>query len=257
MHDYEVLDKVGQSIGNLQALKRLRIANHNYREDDEDLPILDWEILARILSHVRQNIVLVVNITKALAWDAEESRLFARAIHGHPTTTSFVVDRNFPYESLDVLYSTLATLPALESIRLCRRQIRPEDESALSHPESLTELLRVRSLRSVRFQSFDFTPALLQATVNALMEGTEITNLDFKSCSFLAEGSAATMTNGLSGNTSVISITVQCINARALSTPWQRLFRRIRRYDILNWPTTACRQSFQLWLRTQGSRAKK
>ena len=81
-HDYEVLDKVGQSIGNLQALKRLRIANHNYREDDEDLPILDWEILARILSHVRQNIVLVVNITKALAWDAEETRLFARAIHG-------------------------------------------------------------------------------------------------------------------------------------------------------------------------------
>jgi hypothetical protein len=35
-----------------------------------------------------------------------------------------------------------------------------------------------------------------------------------------------------------------------LSTPWQRLFRRIRRFGILNWAseatttTAACRQSF-------------
>jgi hypothetical protein len=36
-------------------------------------------------------------------WDAEQSRLFAQAIHGHPTIT-VLWWRGLPYESLDVLY---------------------------------------------------------------------------------------------------------------------------------------------------------
>jgi hypothetical protein len=205
--DDEVWDKLGQAIGNLQALKKLCICT-SY-DADEDLSTSAWEILGRILRHVRLKIE--VSINKIGYWDAEQCRLFAQAIHGHPTITSFDGGENFPYESLDTLYSALATLPALESIRLCgcNELPTPEDESALAYPESLTELLRVPSLRSVCFNRFDFTPAICQATAKALMEGTAtITDLDFRYCSFSAEGSAIMMANGLSINTSVSHIEV-------------------------------------------------
>jgi hypothetical protein len=45
--DYEVWDKVGQAIRNLQALTSLHISLHNIREE-EDYPTPNWEILARI-----------------------------------------------------------------------------------------------------------------------------------------------------------------------------------------------------------------
>jgi hypothetical protein len=49
------------------------------------------------------------------------------------------------------------------------------------------------------------------------MEGTAITKLEFISCSFSAEESTAILANGLSRNTSVISISVvECSNARVL-----------------------------------------
>jgi hypothetical protein len=86
--------KIGQAIGNLQKLKRF----HDEGED-EDLPIPDWEVLARILSHVRQRITLHVFCVPP--WDLEVSRSFAGAIHGHPTITRFESRFNFPYESLD------------------------------------------------------------------------------------------------------------------------------------------------------------
>jgi hypothetical protein len=196
--DYEVWDKVGRAVGNLKALQRVCIASHNFGADDEGLLILDWEIVARILRHVRQSII--IDITDVLACDAEEPGLFARAIHRHPTITSFVDGGNFPHESLDALYSALATLPALESVKL---SAAPEDEITLAHPESLAELLRLPTLRSVDFSEFSFTPALCQATANALMEGTAITNLNFRDCSFSAEGCAAILAKGLSRNTSV------------------------------------------------------
>jgi hypothetical protein len=115
-HDDEVWDKVGQAVGSLQALRRLYICNHNSIDDDEVVPILNWERVARILSHVRQRIKISV-ISDASAWHAEYSRSLARAIHGYPTITCFEdANGKLPYESLDPLYSLLlATLPALES----------------------------------------------------------------------------------------------------------------------------------------------
>jgi hypothetical protein len=213
----EVWDKVAHAIGNLQGLETLHLSDNREDYEDENVPTIDWEILTRILSQVRQKIDL--NITFVDTWDPEESRLFARAIHGHPMITSFDNSGNdpgrFPYESLDALYSALATLPALESIRLSNsgRQVRPEEESALAHPESLTELLRVPTLRSVCFQDFDFTTALFQATANALIEGTAVTKLEFDECSFSAGECALMMASGLSRNTSVTHISVQCSNA--------------------------------------------
>jgi hypothetical protein len=249
-------DKLGQAIGNFQALKMLLIqgdedsdddsdddtedngevepfpdddsgddeevesipeSDHEEDEDDdedkeesdhkeeEEEPIPEWEILARILSHVRQRIILTDE------WRAENARSFARAIRGHPTITCFESDTMFPYEASDALYSALATLPALESITLSNRQLnaRPEDESALANPESLMELLRVPSLRSVYFETFHFTSALCHATANALMEGTLTTKIEFRNCSFSASGECpAIMAKGLTRNTSVISIEV-------------------------------------------------
>jgi hypothetical protein len=104
------------------------------------------------------------------------------------------------------LYSALATLPALKWIGLSNN-LR-QDESALAHPESLTELLRVPSLQSARFYKFDFTSALCQAAANALMEGAVITNLQFRYCSFSAEGGATILASALSKNTSVSLIQV-------------------------------------------------
>jgi hypothetical protein len=55
--DEHVWDKLGQAFGNLQALERICIASHNYYHDDDDddkvAPIRGWEIIARILSHMR------------------------------------------------------------------------------------------------------------------------------------------------------------------------------------------------------------
>jgi hypothetical protein len=108
----------------------------------------------------------------------------------------------YPHEASDTLYSALATLPALESVRLSNSR----NASALANPESLTELLRLPSLRSVAFDYFCFTPALCQATANALMEGTAVTKLELRFCSFSAPECASMMANGFSRNTSVSNI---------------------------------------------------
>jgi hypothetical protein len=176
-HDYDDWDKVGEAVGNFQALERLRISSltvydsdgDSYYSSDDDLdedvviPIPDWEILARILKHVRNNVTVIFKDERL--WTIEEVQPFARAICGHPTITGFDDSGRFPYESLDTLFSTLATLPALESVSFVGApEVRHADESTLANPGSLTELLRVPSLRSVSFRRFSFTPALFQSS---------------------------------------------------------------------------------------------
>jgi hypothetical protein len=219
----DVWEKVGQAIGNLQALETLHISNHDYDDEldsdedddeDEDSPI-DWELVARILRHVRQSVA--VDIENERLRTIEEVQPFARAIYGHPTITGFRDTGMFPYESLGTLFSTLTTLPALESVMFGAPEVNQADESTLANPGSLTELLRVPTLRSVHFHHFSFTPALFRATANALVEGTAVTKLEFISCSFSAVECDVMMANGLRRNTSVISIrVVRCNNARTL-----------------------------------------
>jgi hypothetical protein len=213
--DYEFWDKIGQAVGNLQALKTLHLSTENYHEDDEGENhtfIADWEIVARILSHIRQKVKLDLgnDLEEDYRWGAEESRSFARVIHGHPTITHFEdTGGMFPYEACDALYSALATLPALESIVLCNRELdRHGRVSDLAVPGSLGRLLRVPSLRSVYFYHFYFTRALCQATAKALMEDTAVTELDFCECIFSTWQFAVLVGNGLSKNTSVKSIKV-------------------------------------------------
>jgi hypothetical protein len=229
--DDEVWDKVGQAVGELQALERLSISNPMVYDDDGDdqvVPIPDWEILASILRHIRQKVT--VDISEYHGWATEEVQPFARVIRGHSAISGFDSCYNFPYESMDMLYSALATLPALEWIRLYSPA---EDEITFANPESLTELLRVPSLRSVWFRKFDFTSALCQATANALVEGTAITYLEFRNCTFSAERSAAVLANGLSKNTSVSFINVvspldqALYSALATALPLNSTLRRL------------------------------
>jgi hypothetical protein len=126
----------------------------------------------------------------------------------HPTIWSFEDAANvFLTKPSMTLYSALATLPALESIRLATYSIKqpsPEVESALANQASLTQ----PSLRSVCFDPFDYTPALCQATANTL-EGSAITKLEFINCSFSAGECAVMVATGLSRNTSVTRIKVE------------------------------------------------
>jgi hypothetical protein len=220
----EVWDKFGQAIGNLQVLHRVRMftspdhisfaANAaELDDDDEVVTIPDSEILALILSHMRPKIQISI-ISPASAWRADDLRSFAQAIRGRPNITRYNDGDNFPYESLDTLFSALATLPALEYLVLasCQHQIRPEDASALAHPESLTELLRVPSLLSVSFDRFPFTRALCQAMANAFREGTGFTKLEFKLCGSMDEALSTAIQIGLGTNETLESLALKDVN---------------------------------------------
>jgi hypothetical protein len=78
----------------------------------------------------------------------------------------------------------------------------------LANPESLTELLRVPSLRTVCFGDFYFSSALCQATANGFMKGTAVSNLEFRNCSFSGRECAALMATDLGRNISVSHIKV-------------------------------------------------
>jgi hypothetical protein len=180
-YDDEVWDKVGQAVGNLQGLEKLHISNCTHFDDDGDdddadsydsseseltpsispfaasmnpvasIPdwerIPEWERLARILSHMRQKVR--VEISDHSVWSVGEVQALARAIsHGHVTIAQFVSGDRLPHKATDSLYSALATLPALEYVRLSSP---PEDKITLANPESLAKLLRAPSFMSVNF----------------------------------------------------------------------------------------------------------
>jgi hypothetical protein len=216
-HDDEIWDKLGQAIGNLQALDKVQIVNHKDHDDDDDdddqdddnrvpvVSVLNWERLAGILRHIRQYVAVGLKNSDLLT--VEEVQWLGRALHGHPTIIRFGCDNTLPHNSL---YSVLATLPALEWLKLSLkgRQAQLEDESTMVHHESLTELLRVPTLRTVCFASFSFTPALCQATANAFMGDTAVTKLEFDDCKFSAGECAATLEKSFSRNTSLSYIAV-------------------------------------------------
>jgi hypothetical protein len=178
---YEVWDKVGQGVGNLKSLYRL-----NIRLDNEEGNEPDWEILARILRHVSRAIEL--NIFHGYIAGTEDMRAFATAIQGHPAITSVTTCDSFRFESTDMFCSALATLPNLQTVFLRHLPLEREEVPTLGRPESMTELLRVPSLRSVVFCDFSFTDALCEATANALKEGSAVTYLNLDRCSFPTGG---------------------------------------------------------------------
>jgi hypothetical protein len=190
--NYELWDKVGRGVGNLESLSTLSIFINNVF-DEADEPNPDWEILARNFRHVSHDIKL--DFCHGFIAGAEDMRAFATAIQGHPAITRFVTSRfhdtrgSFHFETTDVLCSALTTLPNLEHVSLYPLAQGREEVPELGHPKSMTELLRVPSLRSVEFYYSSFTNALCEATANALKEGSEITSLKFVEFSFPDGGS--------------------------------------------------------------------
>jgi hypothetical protein len=180
MDDWE---KLGKGIGNLQALKALRLfRSASYSDDEEDSDsdeeeLLDFETLARVLRHVRQKITLSVDICETIR--AAEG--FAGAIRGHPTIAGFETTDSLCFDdrSLGLILPALATMPALESIDL-----DAQCEHAFEHPEHLTTLLLSRSLRSVTLRCFGLTNAACQAVAQALKSGSPVTRLSLEDCAF-------------------------------------------------------------------------
>jgi hypothetical protein len=200
--DEGVWERLGEVIGNLEALKTISILCD---DGPENGATPNWERLACIIRHIRQSVI--VDIDGFCQWGSVETLPFVQAIHGHPTIKGFDVGNGrIPYESMSMLCSTLATLPALTQVQL--HAIEPDDGITLANPETLTELLCVPSLRSVKFSRFYFTRALCQATANALAKGTNIIDLDFNDCKFSDGDCAIMMTDGLSKNRSVANIRV-------------------------------------------------
>jgi hypothetical protein len=70
--NYELLDKVGQGVGNLKSLRELSLHLDRFGEPD-------WEILARILPHIQNKIKLHM-IRSNIEEGTLEMRAFARAI---------------------------------------------------------------------------------------------------------------------------------------------------------------------------------
>jgi hypothetical protein len=110
---------------------------------------------------------------------------FARAIQGHSAITRLNCYRNFSHETLDTLSSALATLPSLEGVCIYYCQSLNRDDvptfrdkvPTFQRPESITDLLRAPSLRSVEISGLCFPRRICEATAIALRQGSSITSL--------------------------------------------------------------------------------
>jgi hypothetical protein len=200
--NYELWDKVGRGVGNLKSLNRLAICPSNYN---------DWEILTRILRHIRHNIMLV--IYSGHIRGTEDMRAFVAAIQGHPAITSVDTRGSFRFELTGILCSALATLPNLEDVTLWHLPLGREEVPELGRPESVTELLRAPFLRSVEFYYSSFTNALCEATANALKEGAAITSLKFHRCSF-TEGGREKIVSALMRNATLTPFLINSDNIK-------------------------------------------
>jgi hypothetical protein len=206
---YEIWDKVGQGIGNLEALETLHILVSG-DPDPGSGPIEiaqqrtlkpDWERLGYILKHLRKNIRLQVDDgseTEGHLRYAVDVDSFARMLRGQPMVVRFGTWDIFYRGPLGTVCAALSTLPALESVDLGHR--RREDteqggEPTVLDPKHMAILLRASCLRSVEFKHFDFTNfALCQATASTLrVKESAITKLTFWRCNFAAEGDAEVM----------------------------------------------------------------
>jgi hypothetical protein len=205
VRNYEIWDKIGQGVANLEGIKTFQIHLYRLKAGEHHNGDPDWEIVARILSHVRSHIELIIDDYHV--WGTEDVRGLSRAIYGNPMIQRFEPVNLFPFCSLGVLCSALATLPALERVCLAHREQRTE--LALVNPEPLTELVRSPSLRFMGFRRFCFTTALSRAVADALREGSAVTTLNFMRCSFSEGESAAMIALALKRNETLSTLSVR------------------------------------------------
>jgi hypothetical protein len=209
-HRYAIWNKVAEGIGNLQALREISIMlSHAVGVDHEWEPIVpDWEILACILRRLRRGIGIRLcwhnNVTLL---DTEARPTFSGVIRGHTMIKEFSTGDGFPFHLLDILCSTLLTLPALENVFFDEFEGEgPEEEQSV---ESMIKLLQSPILRKVQFFSVVFTNTLSQAVAKALEERSEITDLSFYSCNF-SEGGESVIVSALKTNTTLKCFDFYC-----------------------------------------------
>jgi hypothetical protein len=204
-HRCSTWDKIAEGIGNLEALREIKIVDFSYGQ--EDLLAPDWEILACILRRLRRGIHLYIHVYDVpglLLWNTEALSVFAGVIHGQAMITRFSTGDRFPFHCLDTLCSALLTLPALTNVSFEQRDGQgPEEGQSL---ESMIKLLQSPSLREVKFESIVFTSTLSQAVAKALKKRSEITILRFLHC-FFPEGGSAVIASALETNT-----TLKCLD---------------------------------------------
>jgi hypothetical protein len=205
-HRYAISwDKIAEGIGNLQALRKITIWDASF----EEAPLVpDWKILARILRRLTDRRGIQLDMAdNATPWDIERDPesllLFTAVIHGQAMITEFITGNSFPFDCLDMLCSTLLTLPALESVTFQHTNGQgPQEGQSL---ESMVQLLRSPTLRQVAFHHVSFSNTLSQAVAKALTERSEITYLTFYDCSFAEDGGTAIAT-ALTTNTTLKSL---------------------------------------------------
>lgn len=197
--NYGLWDKVGRGIENLKSLCVFKICFDDSFDDGEEEPAFDWEILTRVLSHVQNKIQLQTNTRR------EDMPALTRAIQGHPAITSFNSTGAFLHETFDTMCSALATLPNLNRCIFYYRyylQLGREDVPTFQRPESVTDLLRAPSLRSMHFLRFRCPRNICEAIAIALRYGSSMTLLSFCECSF-PEGGSEIIASALEENSSV------------------------------------------------------
>jgi hypothetical protein len=201
---YAMWDKIAEGIGNLEALDEIIIGSQEDHgpEDDEGPLAPDWVILACILRRLRRGVMLsLMHDYAPITWDRESLQVFAGVLHGHAMITGFVTGYGFPFHCLDVLCSTLLTLPALETISFWNDEVQGPEEG--QSRESVVQLLQSPTLRRVNFACVSFTYPLCQAVAKALKERSQITKLQFNvGCSFPENGSAV-IASALKTNTTL------------------------------------------------------
>jgi hypothetical protein len=187
---------LGGGLGNLKALQILTIysifgsrTEEGYDDDEEDaLKSLYWQAFANALGHVRQKIEL--RLDGGSSWFENKVNRFTCAIQGLRNIWIFNSWHVIVWDEIHELLSALATLvPSLE-IAIIGHYPFGEDypgfggifEVNFDSPESLTELLKLPSLRSIEFSRLHFKPDLCQALLAAFNEGSVVTDLRLTDC---------------------------------------------------------------------------
>jgi hypothetical protein len=157
----------------------------------------------------------------------------ARAIQEHPAITSFNSCGSFLYETFDTLCSGLATLPNLKHCTFYYQQRGREDVPTFQRSESVTDLLRAPSLRSMYFLELRIPRHICEAIAIALRHGSSITALTLSGCSFPEVGSeiiAIAPEENSSATTFAISLDDgdgSCYNAMASALLTNSTLRRL------------------------------
>jgi hypothetical protein len=109
-HDHEryaIWEKIAQGISNLEALREIQILHFEFEhlgDDEREVFVPDWEILACILRRLRIGInLLCMHDIEPLPWDTGALQVFAGVIHGHPMITGFSTGACFPIDCLDIV----------------------------------------------------------------------------------------------------------------------------------------------------------